>query len=100
MASLAAGHYPGRRPRARPLAWPGRGRYPRRPRQDPEMPDAATSLIARLIVVSERDHRYVHLTDQEVGVGGAPEDVIVVDDDMVARRHCAIEEAAQGSRRG
>jgi hypothetical protein len=60
------------------------------------MPDADTSTIARLIVVSERDHRFVDLADQEIGVGRAPENAIVVKDDMVSRRHCVIERAAKG----
>src|SRR4051794_25952198 len=52
----------------------------------------------RLIVVSERDHRFVDLSDQECGVGRAPENAIVVKDDMVSRKHCVIERAGAGFR--
>src|SRR5581483_2592706 len=53
----------------------------------------------RLIVVSERDHRFVDLEDgKECGVGRAPENIIVVKDDMVSRRHCVIEASGGGWR--
>ncbi|HZU99724.1 MAG TPA: FHA domain-containing protein, partial [Planctomycetota bacterium] len=52
----------------------------------------------RLIVVSERDHRFIDLDDKECGVGRAPENTIVVKDDMVSRRHCVIERAGMGYR--
>jgi hypothetical protein len=53
----------------------------------------------RLIVISERDHRFVDLTDAECGVGRAPENAIVVKDDMVSRKHCVIERASSGGYR-
>ena len=49
--------------------------------------------LPRLIVVSERDHRFIDLDGKECGVGRAPENMIVVKDDMVSRRHCVIERA-------
>jgi hypothetical protein len=52
----------------------------------------------RLIVVSERDHRFIDLDDKECGVGRAPENTIVVKDDMVSRRHCVIERSGAGYR--
>ncbi len=59
----------------------------------------AEQVQPRLIVVSERDHRFIDLEDgKECGVGRAPENIIVVKDDMVSRRHCVIERAGVGWR--
>jgi serine phosphatase RsbU (regulator of sigma subunit) len=58
----------------------------------------ADQVHPRLIVVSERDHRFIDLDDKECGVGRAPENAIVVKDDMVSRRHCVIEQAGSGWR--
>lgn len=52
----------------------------------------------RLIVVSERDHRFIDLGDAECGIGRAPENVIVIKDDMISRKHCVIERAGSGYR--
>ena len=51
----------------------------------------------RLLVVSERGHSYVDLDDMSaVKVGRAPENDVVVKDDMVSRRHCQIEKGPGG----
>jgi hypothetical protein len=52
----------------------------------------------RLVVVTERDHRFVDLGDAECVVGRAPENAIVLKDDMVSRRHCVIERTTSGWR--
>lgn len=56
-----------------------------------------TAQQPRLIVVSERDHRIIDLAT-ECGVGRAPENTIVVKDDMVSRKHCVIEKTSTGYR--
>ncbi|MCA8920667.1 MAG: SpoIIE family protein phosphatase [Planctomycetes bacterium] len=54
----------------------------------------------RLVVVSERDHRFLDLDDMaSVSVGRSPENDIIVKDDMVSRRHCVIERAPEGGYR-
>lgn len=59
----------------------------------------ADPVLPRLIVVSERDHRFIDLEEgKECGVGRAPENIIVVKDDMVSRRHCVIERSGGGWR--
>ncbi len=51
----------------------------------------------RLVVVSERDHTYIDMDDALLlRVGRAPDNDIVVKDDMVSRRHCQIEVDADG----
>jgi serine phosphatase RsbU (regulator of sigma subunit) len=52
----------------------------------------------RLIVVTERDHRFIELSGAECGIGRAPENMIVVKDDMVSRRHSVIEKTIGGYR--
>src|SRR4051812_19942250 len=53
----------------------------------------------RLIVVSERDHRFLDLEEgKECGIGRAPENTIIVRDDRVSRRHCVIERRGGGGR--
>lgn len=48
----------------------------------------------RLIVVSEREHAYLDVDAmQQVRVGRAPDNDVVLKDDMVSRRHCVIEKA-------
>ncbi len=52
----------------------------------------------RLVVVSERDHGYIDLDGRRVlTIGRAPENDVVVKDDMVSRRHCRIEAEPDGS---
>jgi serine phosphatase RsbU (regulator of sigma subunit) len=54
----------------------------------------------RLIVVSERENCYLDLDDvNEVRIGRAPDNDIVVKDDMVSRRHAQVERDAQGALR-
>ncbi|MEZ6188915.1 MAG: FHA domain-containing protein [Planctomycetota bacterium] len=54
----------------------------------------------RLVVVSERDHRFLDLDDKStVSVGRSPENDIIVKDDMVSRRHCVIERHPDGGYR-
>lgn len=51
----------------------------------------------RLIVVSEREHAYLDVdTLEQVRVGRAPDNDVVLKDDMVSRRHCVIERGAEG----
>ncbi|RMG18443.1 MAG: FHA domain-containing protein [Planctomycetota bacterium] len=51
----------------------------------------------RLVVVSEREHRFVDLDDLDVlRIGRAPENDVVIKDDMVSRRHCQVEVGADG----
>lgn len=54
----------------------------------------------RLIVVSEREHTFFDLVEgQPVKIGRAPENDIVIKDDMASRRHCTIERDAGGDLR-
>jgi len=54
----------------------------------------------RLVVVSERDHRFLDLDDKTtVSVGRSPDNDIMVKDDMVSRRHCVIERDPEGGYR-
>lgn len=51
----------------------------------------------RLIVVSEREHAYLDVDAlEQVRVGRAPDNDVVLKDDMVSRRHCVIERAVPG----
>jgi serine phosphatase RsbU (regulator of sigma subunit) len=52
----------------------------------------------RLIVVSEREHSFVDMDEQRpiVRLGRAPENDIVVKDDMASRKHCIVERDASG----
>lgn len=68
-------------------------------RSEPEASAAVSPAgLPRLIIVSERDHRFLDLDDKECGVGRAPENAIVVKDDMVSRKHCVIERSGVGWR--
>lgn len=51
----------------------------------------------RLIVVSEREHGFYDVTDQPIKLGRAPDNDIVIKDDMASRRHCVIEHDPAGS---
>ncbi len=54
----------------------------------------------RLIVVSEREHTFFDLVEgQPVKIGRAPDNDIVIKDDMASRRHCVIERDAAGDLR-
>lgn len=54
----------------------------------------------RLIVVSEREHTFYDLVEgQPVRIGRAPDNDIVIKDDMASRRHCVIERDAAGDLR-
>jgi hypothetical protein len=54
----------------------------------------------RLVVVSERDHDFIDLEATTLlRVGRAPENDIVVKDDMVSRRHCQLEMDPEGQLR-
>jgi len=51
----------------------------------------------RLIVVSEREHSYLDLDEvPEVKIGRAPDNDVVLKDDMVSRRHSLIERGPDG----
>ena len=54
----------------------------------------------RLIVVSEREHGFVDLPEAgsaAVGLGRAPDNDIVIKDDMASRKHAVIERDAEGT---
>lgn len=54
----------------------------------------------RLIVVSEREHTFFDLVEgQPVKIGRAPDNDIIIKDDMASRRHCIIERDAAGDLR-
>ncbi len=54
----------------------------------------------RLVIVSERDHGYMDLDGRRtISIGRAPDNDIVVKDDMVSRRHCQLEVDAEGGLR-
>lgn len=54
----------------------------------------------RLIVVSEREHTFFDVVEgRPVSIGRAPENDIVIKDDMASRRHCTIERDATGELR-
>lgn len=54
----------------------------------------------RLIVVSEREHTFFDVVEgQPVKIGRAPDNDIVIKDDMASRRHCVIERDAAGDLR-
>ncbi|MGE0712376.1 MAG: SpoIIE family protein phosphatase [Planctomycetota bacterium] len=54
----------------------------------------------RLVVVAERDHSFVDLDERStVSIGRAPENDVVVKDDMVSRRHALIERDPGGALR-
>lgn len=55
-----------------------------------------TAVGWRLIVVSEREHSFFDVGDQPVKLGRAPDNDIVIKDDMASRRHCVIERDPSG----
>jgi hypothetical protein len=55
---------------------------------------------SRLIVVSEREHSFFDLVEgRPVRIGRAPDNDIVIKDDMASRRHCTVERDASGELR-
>lgn len=55
---------------------------------------------SRLIVVSEREHTFFDIIEgQPVKIGRAPDNDIIIKDDMASRRHCIIERDAAGDLR-
>jgi serine phosphatase RsbU (regulator of sigma subunit) len=55
-----------------------------------------TAVGWRLIVVSEREHSFFDVGEQPVKLGRAPDNDIVIKDDMASRRHCVIERDPSG----
>lgn len=54
----------------------------------------------RLVIVAERDHSYIDLDEKStLIIGRAPDNDIVVKDDMVSRKHAQIEQDPNGSLR-
>ncbi len=51
---------------------------------------------ARLVIVKDRQHRFLEMTDPVISFGRAPDNTIPLDDDMASRRHCVIERDRDG----